>query len=244
MTPTEALPRVYKLIHYIARRKARRGFAEDVAQEAVVIFLAQWDWYDKAPEHLPQFTKFCVLSAVGRVCRRSAVDRRTVDLSEKPGLSGFDFPVCDPPTVETADRDAWLYAALDRLPAHWRMIVTRHHGLGGADPASIATLGDEFGCNHQNVRQHYNRAVKRLRESLQWPPQPRTPRPKPARSGNTPGRAKRPLREGEPACVHCQARPRQRPRGLCWRCFYLPGVREQYGSGSKRVFATVEGGAP
>ena len=31
-------------------------------------------------------------------------------------------------------------------------------------------------------------------------------------------------------CVHCGTRKVCRPRGLCWRCFYKPGVRYQYGS--------------
>jgi hypothetical protein len=29
-------------------------------------------------------------------------------------------------------------------------------------------------------------------------------------------------------CRHCQAAPVSRPRGLCWKCFYTPGVRDQY----------------
>lgn len=34
-------------------------------------------------------------------------------------------------------------------------------------------------------------------------------------------------------CVHCGGRPPSRPRGLCWRCYYTPGVREQYLTPSK-----------
>jgi len=30
-------------------------------------------------------------------------------------------------------------------------------------------------------------------------------------------------------CRHCQRRPVNRPRGLCWGCYYTPGVREAYG---------------
>jgi hypothetical protein len=29
-------------------------------------------------------------------------------------------------------------------------------------------------------------------------------------------------------CQHCLASPASRPRGLCWCCYYAPGVREQY----------------
>lgn len=29
-------------------------------------------------------------------------------------------------------------------------------------------------------------------------------------------------------CQHCQAAPICRPRGLCWCCYYRPGVRDCY----------------
>jgi hypothetical protein len=31
-----------------------------------------------------------------------------------------------------------------------------------------------------------------------------------------------------PLCRHCCRVPANRPRGLCWSCFYKPGVRDQY----------------
>jgi hypothetical protein len=34
-------------------------------------------------------------------------------------------------------------------------------------------------------------------------------------------------------CRHCQKARVNRPRGLCWSCYYRPGVREQYPSTSK-----------
>ncbi len=34
-------------------------------------------------------------------------------------------------------------------------------------------------------------------------------------------------------CRHCQKVRANRPRGLCWSCYYKPGVREQYPSTSK-----------
>lgn len=34
-------------------------------------------------------------------------------------------------------------------------------------------------------------------------------------------------------CRHCDRRPAARPRGLCWSCYYLPGVRHLYPSMSK-----------
>lgn len=30
-------------------------------------------------------------------------------------------------------------------------------------------------------------------------------------------------------CRHCRRRPVNRPRGLCWKCFYTPGLRDRYG---------------
>ena len=29
-------------------------------------------------------------------------------------------------------------------------------------------------------------------------------------------------------CLHCHNRPVSRPRGLCWTCYYQPGVRDRY----------------
>jgi hypothetical protein len=34
-------------------------------------------------------------------------------------------------------------------------------------------------------------------------------------------------------CRHCQKSKVNRPRGLCWSCYYTPGVRELYPSTSK-----------
>lgn len=34
-------------------------------------------------------------------------------------------------------------------------------------------------------------------------------------------------------CRHCQRVRSSRPRGLCWACYYTPGVRELYPSTSK-----------
>jgi hypothetical protein len=34
-------------------------------------------------------------------------------------------------------------------------------------------------------------------------------------------------------CRHCHRMKSNRPRGLCWSCYYTPGVREQYPSTSK-----------
>lgn len=34
-------------------------------------------------------------------------------------------------------------------------------------------------------------------------------------------------------CRHCSRVRPSRPRGLCWSCYYTPGVRDQYPSTSK-----------
>ena len=34
-------------------------------------------------------------------------------------------------------------------------------------------------------------------------------------------------------CHHCQRVKSNRPRGLCWSCYYSPGVREKFPSTSK-----------
>jgi hypothetical protein len=34
-------------------------------------------------------------------------------------------------------------------------------------------------------------------------------------------------------CRHCHRAPANRPRGLCWTCYYTPGLRDLYPSTSK-----------
>lgn len=43
-------------------------------------------------------------------------------------------------------------------------------------------------------------------------------------------------------CRHCHEAKVNRPRGLCWSCYYRPGVRDQYQSTSKfgRRYIPVE----
>ncbi len=48
-------------------------------------------------------------------------------------------------------------------------------------------------------------------------------------------------------CRHCRRAPQSRPRGLCWSCYYTPGVRERYPSTSKfgrRGHGNFNGNAP
>lgn len=48
-------------------------------------------------------------------------------------------------------------------------------------------------------------------------------------------------------CRHCHERPVNRPRGLCWGCYYTPGIRECYPSTSKfarRGTGIFKGSAP
>ena len=48
-------------------------------------------------------------------------------------------------------------------------------------------------------------------------------------------------------CRHCQRSKVNRPRGLCWSCYYRPGVRDQYPSTSKfarRGVGNFAGAAP
>jgi hypothetical protein len=41
------------------------------------------------------------------------------------------------------------------------------------------------------------------------------------------------MKEIKMLCRHCQKTNSNRPRGLCWACYYTPGVREQFPSTSK-----------
>lgn len=53
--------------------------------------------------------------------------------------------------------------------------------------------------------------------------------------------------EHGPWCRHCRKRFINRPRGLCWGCYYAPGVKEMYPSTSKyarRGVGNLSGGVP
>src|SRR5262245_37917882 len=48
-------------------------------------------------------------------------------------------------------------------------------------------------------------------------------------------------------CRHCSKSKVNRPRGLCWSCYYTPGVKDQYPSTSKyarRGVGNFTGNAP
>jgi hypothetical protein len=48
-------------------------------------------------------------------------------------------------------------------------------------------------------------------------------------------------------CRNCQKSKANRPRGLCWTCYYTPGVREKFPSTSKfarRGIGNFNGAAP
>ena len=48
-------------------------------------------------------------------------------------------------------------------------------------------------------------------------------------------------------CQHCRRCKASRPRGLCWTCYYTPGVRELYPSTSKfarRGIGNITGNMP
>lgn len=50
-----------------------------------------------------------------------------------------------------------------------------------------------------------------------------------------------------PVCKHCRKSKVNRPRGLCWTCYYTDGVKEQYPSTSKyarRGVGNFTGNAP
>ncbi len=46
----------------------------------------------------------------------------------------------------------------------------------------------------------------------------------------------------QPLCRHCERPKVSRPRGLCWTCYYTPGVKALYPSTSKYAHRGVGGG--
>ena len=55
------------------------------------------------------------------------------------------------------------------------------------------------------------------------------------------------LEVGTVVCRNCKSGKVNRPRGLCWSCYYTPGVKEQFPSTSKyarRGVGNFNGNAP
>jgi len=52
----------------------------------------------------------------------------------------------------------------------------------------------------------------------------------------------------KPTCRHCHRKPVNRPRGMCWNCYYTPGVRNHYGcrdvGGSSRKGLALDNAEP
>lgn len=46
-------------------------------------------------------------------------------------------------------------------------------------------------------------------------------------------RRRRPVPAGRPLCRSCSLAAVNRPRGLCWSCYYAPGLRESFGPMSR-----------
>lgn len=69
------------------------------------------------------------------------------------------------------------------------------------------------------------------------------------RRGRSPGRrhTAAPARTCAARCRHCGRANPNRPKGLCWTCYYRPGVREQYAPVSphgRRSKPDVNGAVP
>jgi hypothetical protein len=45
-----------------------------------------------------------------------------------------------------------------------------------------------------------------------------------------------------PKCRNCGSKFVNRPKGLCWNCYYTPGVRERHESTSKYAFRGIGNG--
>lgn len=114
----------------------------------------------------------------GRKSRFSPADVRTILRIAQPPLSldaevfadggplgGWVIDTTEPSLEETAiDRDERnrLFAALDRLPEHDRLVVYLHLGLDGREPQSFSDIARQCGISKETAKRHYDRAIARL----------------------------------------------------------------------------------
>ena len=72
-------------------------------------------------------------------------------------------PGSGPASPEWDDTGEQIQAALARLSARERQILTRRFGLDGQVPETLAEVAADYGCTRERIRQIQDRAMRKLR---------------------------------------------------------------------------------
>ncbi|MDE6099419.1 MAG: RNA polymerase sigma-70 factor [Paramuribaculum sp.] len=124
--------------------------AEDIVQNS---FLKVWQSIDDGRQ-VENFT-----GLMYRTVRNEALDylrrcRPTVRLDE--------IPEADAPAIDTSERDARIWRAVDSLPEKCREIFL----MSKRDGLSNGEIAEELGLSEKTVRNQMSKAYSRLREAL------------------------------------------------------------------------------
>ena len=213
------------LIVHIARRHPHaarhRDDEDDLIQTACMLFLERFHAFDGV--HLRPFCRWAILGAAREM-------RRFRSKGHAPLPAFTDPATLDPPSVEADDTAACVRAAVEKLPRELRRVVTRYYELDGGGPATVEDLRD--GQSASLIYPRLTSARAKLAAALahlddaERPHVTRSEVPSPHR----PRSARRP---GQQICRNCSKARVTRPRGLCWSCYYTPGVKERFPSTSK-----------
>lgn len=138
------------LCMYALRITGSDADAEDAVADA---FLRTWQAIEAGADI--GNPKAYLYRAVRNCC--ADIVRRSPDCV---GLEGIDEP--DAEAVDTSERDAAVWRAVDALPPKCRRIFL----LSKRDGLSIAEISDELGIADKTVKNQLTKAMSRIREAL------------------------------------------------------------------------------
>ena len=148
----ESAPLAFRVAYGVLRQ---RQDAEDVAQEALLKAFRRWPQL----RHRDRFRAWIV-----RMTWRLAIDRQRSDRRRSGREAAHAATDRSEPEVDSNERAAELWAAIDALPEKLRMTVVLA-GIEGYETREVASLLD---VPEGTVKSRLFLARRRLKETLRW----------------------------------------------------------------------------
>ncbi len=179
-------------------------------------------WFDpRNGAALNTYLCHCVLSGVGEIVRHHATRKATMPTVSMDAVWGHrDYRIVDFVTAKPdADPEPWGVFSdhLRKLPAAHREVIDRRFRLDQTN----AEIGLAMGVTRERVRQIVVDTGAKLASLAGFTVASGVKVRKKVRSRWKPHRR-------DVKCFHCGVRNINRPRGLCYSCFGIPGVKELY----------------
>lgn len=136
--------------------------AEDAAQDAFLIAYRKLATFRGDGPLGGWLMRIAIREARDRALRRP--NATTLPDEDEFGRPSLRAPAIDDPAnaFDRSERDAWLRAAIDELPPHYRDAVRRRY----LDEESYEEIAVATGRSPATVRTHLHRGLARLRERL------------------------------------------------------------------------------